>query len=101
MTKTSSTIKKTDKYSRNWSIFNKREFEEEINQVNWEEVSSPTNGTDQSFKIFYQKIIKLLDEMAPMKKLTKKEQGLKKSPWITYGILTSMRARDLLYKICQ
>ena len=48
--------KKTDKYSRNWSIFNKREFEEEINQVNWDEVSSPTNGTDQSFKIVYQKI---------------------------------------------
>ena len=36
--------------------------------------------------------------MAPIKKLTKKEQGLKNRPWITSGILTSMRARDKLYK---
>ena len=36
--------------------------------------------------------------MAPVKKITKKEQGLKMSPWITYGILTSMRTRDSLYK---
>jgi hypothetical protein len=41
---------------------------------------------------------RLLDEMAPIKKLTQKEQGLKNRPWITSGILTSMRARDKLYK---
>jgi hypothetical protein len=36
--------------------------------------------------------------MAPIKKLTQKEQGLKNRPWITSGILTSMRSRDKLYK---
>ena len=36
--------------------------------------------------------------MAPYKKLTKKEVGLKKSPWITCGILNSMKVRDSLYK---
>ena len=48
-------------------------------------------NTNQKFKNFYDQIDKLLDEMAPIKKLTKKEQGLKKRPWITYGILTSMK----------
>ena len=36
--------------------------------------------------------------MAPVKKLTQKEIGLKKSPWITHGILKSMNQRDYLYK---
>ena len=27
--------KKIDKYARNWSIFNKREFEDEISDINW------------------------------------------------------------------
>jgi hypothetical protein len=61
-------------------------------------VNSQDTGTDQSFTLFYDKIIRLLDEMAPMQKLTKKEIGLRKCPWITYGILASMRKRDSLYK---
>ena len=49
-------------------------------------------------KNFYEKVERLLDEMAPIKKLTQKEQGLKNRPWITSGILTSMKKRDKLYK---
>ena len=36
--------------------------------------------------------------MAPVKKLSHKERGLKKSPWITHGIHNSMNKRDYLYK---
>ena len=57
-------------------MFNKREFEEDIRQINWDEIISPENGTDQSLPICYQKILRLLDEMTPLKKFTKKEQGL-------------------------
>ena len=89
---------KTEKFSRNWAIFNKREFEDELSSLNWGNVISPTIGTNKSFSNFYQKMIGLFDEMAPLKKLTKKEQGLKKKTWITYGILTSMRNRDSFYK---
>ena len=96
--KHSNKSKNNDKHARNWRIFNKREFEDEISQINWDEVTSQSTGTDQSFTLFYDKIIRLLDEMAPMQKLTKKEIGLKKCPWITYGMLTSMRTRDSLYK---
>jgi flavodoxin len=95
---TSDKPKGNDKHGRNWRIFNKREFEDEISQINWDDITSPNSDTDQSFSLFYNKIIRLLDEMAPMQKLTKKEIGLKKCPWITYGILASMRARDALYK---
>ena len=49
-------------------------------------------------QIFYNQINKLLDETAPYKKLTKKETSLKISPWITQGILKSIKIRDQLYK---
>ena len=87
-----------NKFSRNWRIFNSREFEDELSSINWDETLNYTQETDLSFSIFFNKIEKLLDEMAPYKKLTRKEYGLKMSPWITNGILVSMRERDLLYK---
>ena len=48
----------------------------------------------QSFII----VTKLLDEMAPYKKLTKREIRLQHKPWITSGILISMAKRDIFYK---
>ena len=36
--------------------------------------------------------------MAPFKKQTKREQRIAQRPWITKGILKSMKMRDFLYK---
>jgi len=55
-------------------------------------------NTDESCYKFYSIITNLLNEMAPMKKLTRKELSLKQNPWITYGIIKSMKRRDQLYK---
>ena len=86
------------KYARNWRIFNKNEFKEELSRVNWNDVHDPRMNTNQKFKNFYDKLDKLLDEMAPVKKLSKKEQGLSQRPWISHGILTSMNKRDQIYR---
>ena len=48
---------------------------------------------------FYFKIEQLLDEMAPMKRLTKKEIGLQQRPWITPDIMSDINERNNLYKI--
>ena len=60
-------------------------------------MTSPDIDTNSSTKNFFDNVNKLLDEMAPVKKLTRKEKGLIERPWITSGILASMRTRDLLY----
>ena len=53
----------------------------------------------RNWRAFNKQIIdKLLDEMAPVKRLSQKENGLKQRPWITPEILTSMYERDKLYK---
>lgn len=36
--------------------------------------------------------------MAPIKRLTKREIGLKQRPWITTDILKSMKERDSIHK---
>ena len=76
-------------YKRDKSNFNEREFEETvINGTNWENVCA---GGIQSF---YEKIIYHLDEMAPLKKVTLKEQRLMLKPWITRDILEKCKNRD-------
>ena len=65
--------------------------------MTWTDVISPEFDTNTSLANFYNKITNLLDEMAPIKKLTKKEKGLTERPWITTGILKSMASRDKSY----
>ena len=61
-------------------------------------MKSPYIDTNTSVSNFYFKIEKLLDEMAPVKKLTKKEIGLQQRPWITPDILAAINERNQLYK---
>ena len=78
-------------YKRDMSNFNEREFEEiVVKGTNWENVCA---GGLQSF---YEKIIFHLDEMAPLKKITLKEQRLMLKPWITRDILNKCKKRDVL-----
>ena len=61
-----------------------------VKGTNWENVCA---GGLQSF---YEKIIFHLDEMAPLKKITLKEQRLMLKPWITRDILNKCKKRDVL-----
>ena len=47
---------------------------------------------------FYFKIEGLLDEMAPVKKLTKKEIGLQHRPWLTPDIMAAINELNKHYK---
>ena len=85
------------KYSRDWRNFNKQRFAYELSKYDWINVTSPDLGTNVSTNNFFDNVNTLLDEMAPIKMLTKKEKGLMERPWITTGILASMKSRDLAY----
>ena len=86
------------KYARDFRNFNKREFGEELSNLDWSDTIDERNGTEICYQSFYLKIEKLLDEMAPYRKMTKKEIRLEQRPWITQGLLISMSVRDKLYK---
>ena len=90
--------RKKTRFGRNWRVFNKNEFKEELEKSSWDNVTSPHIDTNTSVSNFYFKIETLLDEMAPFKKLTEKEIGLQQRPWITPDIIAAIKERNKLYK---
>ena len=85
-------------YQRNFKYFNEREFQETLNGINWDNIL-PLNASDPNLSMnnFYNQINILLDEVAPYKKLTKKERKLK-----SIDIQHLMQKRDKLHhKYCQ
>ena len=92
-------LKKSNvKYGRSFKHFNQNEFATELQNINWSHILNG-NSTDESFNKFFLIIEHLLNEMAPLRKLTKKEIGLQKLPWITNGLLISMADRDKTYRL--
>ena len=53
---------------------------------------------DLSYKKFLDKITKLLDIHAPVKKLSHKEKKSLSKPWLTKGILQSIKQKNVLYR---
>ena len=95
--------KKINIYERNFKNFNKREFEELLNSMNWDEIMCiRENDTNLSMENLIDTITYLLDETAPYKKISKKEYKLKMKPWISREILAKINERDkLLHKSCK
>ena len=85
------------RYGRNFKLFNNREFQEELLKINWDE-NFLNKGTDDCTKFLVNKIEHLLDEMAPYKRLSKREINLKQRPWINHEILEIMNERDNFHK---
>ena len=87
-------------FKRNFSKFNEREFEEVvINSINWDEICKmDMNDANTSFNSFYDTLNFHLDEMAPYKKVSRKEFRLMLKPWITNDILRKCNERDGLLK---
>ena len=82
---------------RNFKNFSYIEFGEELNLFDWPTLLSDKNS-DEALTFFYNSIEGLLDEMAPYKTLSQKEQNLQQRPWITSDILNEMNIRDELHK---
>ena len=85
------------RYGRSYRHFNQNEFNSELQKVQWL-TNMKNKNTNSCTEFFFQTIDHLLDEMAPVRKLTRKEVNLLERPWITNGILKSMKDRDEKYK---
>ena len=51
-------------------------------------------NTNDAFTSFYNKYSDILNTMAPMRRMIKRKQRLKVRPWISKGILKSMKIRN-------
>ena len=55
------------------------------------------NDGERSLDNLLTKINKLIDKYAPLRKITRSEFKQTRKPWITNGILTSIKNKDKLY----
>ena len=61
-------------------------------------ITAPTNA-EVAYNYFHENHKAILNKHYPMETFTKKQQELELKPWITRGILTSIRIKSRLYKI--
>ena len=91
--------KKHNLYKRDLKKVDNVELVSDIIAINWRNTLETWHGdVNLSFDKFNQSITDLLDKHAPLKKLNKKDLRLEAKPWITPGILKSIKRRDKLLR---
>ena len=72
----------------------------DILNIDWHEVlSAELMDTNHSFDRFDKKVSEIVDRYVPLKKVNKKELRLQTKPWITPGIIKSIKRRDKLLRL--
>ena len=89
--------KKGIRNGRSYRHFNQNEFHSELKKVAWFSHLKNKN-TNNCTEASFQTIDHLLDEMAPVRRISRKDIYLLERPWIINGILKSMYDRDKKYK---
>ena len=84
------------KYKRSYKNVDTNKFKNELQSIDWTALSINNNDVNQSLKNFLNISKSLLDKYVPLKQITKKQMKTSSRPWITKGILTSIRKK---YKI--
>ena len=86
-------------FVRNMRKFSENDFITDLNKLDWVHLLDTGMGNlDRSFDTFLTTINTLLDKHAPLKKANKKDLKLQQKPWITKGILNSIRNRDIIFR---
>ena len=79
---------------RDYARFSEENFNSELAQVDWESIFTRTQGNiDTAFSKIYNKLNKLINKHAPLKPLSKRKFKQLSKPWITKGILKSIKIR--------
>ena len=97
-TKSQANIKKA-KFARNYKSLNKDLLEYDLRNTKWDEILKVNIGdVDFSFESFLKKFNEILDKHAPYKKLSLQEVKLSYKPWITTGILSSIKNKNRIHR---
>ena len=94
-------LKKKQKQIDIWTYRNytKDKFLIDLKQINWNNyLKTNQNDPHQSFELFFQKLDQLFNKHCPKKKITKKQQKSLPKPWLTKGILKSIKVKNKTYK---
>ena len=78
---------------------NKENFESDIKETKWDEILEFNKGNvDLSSDNFLKTFDSIIDNILPLRKLTIQEKKLSQKPWITTGILNSIKNKNRKYR---
>ena len=88
--------------TRNFKNVSHENFKNNLRQVNWTDtLKLQLSNVNYLFENFFNKINRTLKH-APCKYLSRKQQKTAGKPWITKGILTSIKIKSKIYnKFCR
>ena len=82
---------------RDFSKFNKEQFLDDINKINWENILQPSKTLNDKTKDAIDIIKNLVNKHAPIKQASQSKQKQLNRPWITAGILKSIKKKQKMH----
>ena len=90
--------KKHNLYKRSTKNLNREALNKDLNNINWDsQLKLNDNDISNSFDKFYDQVNTCIDKHAPHRKLTNKEFKLRFKPWISSGIINSIKRKHSLF----
>ena len=80
---------------RDLSSFNQTDFNNDLELITW----PPNSDADCAFNVFYNRLNRVVDKQAPFKTVSRRKSEQMAKPWITKGLLSSIRKKNKLYHI--
>ena len=78
--------------------FDSKKLAREIDDFNLDDKIKNYSEISEKYDLFHKNIIEVINNNAPIREQTKREMKRKKKPWITKGILKSIKTKNILLK---
>ena len=79
------------RYFRDYSKFKNELFLDDINLIDWREILKPDKDLDEKVHDVISVLNQLVEKHAPLKKASQTKQKQLNKPWLTMGILKSIK----------
>ena len=89
---------KNKRYFRDYSKFKTELFLHDINLIDWQEILKPDRDFDEKVQDVISALNELVKKHAPMKKASQTKQKQLNKPWLTKGILKSIKRKQKMYR---
>ena len=85
-------------FYRDYSHFENTLFLRDINDINWDNLISNSSDLHNATKIVTETIQEIVDKHAPIRRASQRKRKLALKPWITTGLLKSIKQKQKMYR---
>ena len=87
-----------ERYFRDYSKFKNELFLDDINLIDWREILKPDKDLDEKVQDVISVLNQFVEKHAPLKKASQTKQKQLNKPWLTKGILKSIKRKQKMYR---